>query len=755
MSFWWWPLAFLLLLIVPSARLHVFDGLPLSGLPELAAFFLIVPLFASGALRRLYARPLHWQRGASAPRTPRPTLFAAALLLAIAAKLLLLAAGERSGFAACYQTAIPERASDACERSYENLFFREGVTRIDETISFDPVTWNLSFVNSLKFNYYPWQKNDYDRNRLPFTARWRGEIDPPAPASAGPASAGSASAGSITPITLTYVGEGSLRIKGVTELRLPPAYRHAETITLEVPAGRRAFALDYRFDDGSRVGDGPAIQRGPFASLHVRVGGMPLRAIEAPLAWRALGGFVDLTMMVILASIVWCYARLLRRDAKLAAGACVGGLLLAIDPTVTMRAVTVLDHVYRLRARGLPGGIGLIVFAGTLFVLIARRPSTRLLLLAFLAIGWASAFRQDFFLRGYHTVFYQDGGGDWLAYQGFARTILETGSLEGGEAIFFHQPLFRYTVFLTHALFGDGDTLIALFAQALLIWSLFWMSARLLPRGMIRGAWRTVGIAIGLLLVALVTSEPVSHLIYVGASEYPTWIAFTLLFPRLALPASRREWWLGSMMVGLSLITRMNQAIALGWLFAVFLWRRAAARPALAIQPVLLVLAFAALPTAHNLYYGGHLAVLPSEHAMTRTLPMPPSLWLRVFDDETARNQALEHLGAITYSNRIAVGTPIVPTDASHLVFMTVCRGLQAAWILAAILLFKTKTTSATTATTMATAKLLLILPALYLGVHLFYQVRDYHPRFIVIGYLAMGAVAMLAVRARQLPIRA
>ena len=170
---------FLVLLFLPSAGPHVFDGLPVSGLPEFAAFFLIVPLYVSSALRRVYARLLLTRR-----RAARPTFVAitAVLTLAIAAKLLLLAAGDRSGFAACYQPALAaDPASHACERSYENPFFRGGVTRIDDTISFDAATWNLSFFNSLRFNFNDWQKGATERTRLPFTARWRGDIDRPTP----------------------------------------------------------------------------------------------------------------------------------------------------------------------------------------------------------------------------------------------------------------------------------------------------------------------------------------------------------------------------------------------------------------------------------------------------------------------------------------------------------------------------------------------------------------------------------------------
>jgi hypothetical protein len=721
MVIWPLPLAFLFLLLLPSARLHVFDGLPVSGLAEFAAFFLILPLCVSRALRRVYARPLQSRRGARG-MTP----VAAALLLAIGAKLLLLAFGGQPGFAACYQSVLdPNQASPSCERSYENLFFRGGMTRIDDTIAFDPATWNLSFFNSLRFNFFPWIKGNVERTRLPFAAHWRGKLDVPVP----------------TTIALSYVGEGTLQLEGLAAMPLPPAYRRPETIALTVPDGRRAFALDYRFDDGSRVGDGPAILRGPYASMHVRVGTTPLRTVAPPSVWRVVGGFVDLTMIVILGSIVWCYGRLLGRDAGLAAIACVGGALLAIDPTVTMRSVPFLDYAHPEAARGLPAGIGLTLVVGALFVLIARRPSTRLLLLAYLAIGWASVFRQDFLLRGFQTVFYRAAGDDWLTYESYARSILETGSLEAGERIFYHQPLFRYLVFLAHAILGDGDTLIALFAQALLIWSVFWMSASLLPRGLVRGRWRVLGIAVGLLLVVLATSEPVSRLIYVGASEYPTWIVFLMLFPRLCVSRARRDWWLGTMMLGLSLITRMNQAIALGWLFAIFLRRAAFARPRFAVQPILLLAATAALPTAHNVYYGRELSVLPSEHAVTRTLPMPPSRWLRISDDDEAAAQAWTQVGAVTYTSRIGLGTPFVPTVASHAVLLVACRGLQVMWGLAAILLFGARAST--------TARLLLIVPVLYLSVHLFYQVSDYHPRFIVIGYLAMGAVAMLAVRER------
>lgn len=715
---------FLVLLLLPSSRAHVFEGLPLSGIAEFVTLFLLLPLCASGALRRLHARTIE-----SALGKRWLTVVPAILLLAIGAKLLLLIAGDRSGFAGCYQSVTaPSQVALTCERSYENPFFRDSVTRIDDAIAFAPATWNLSFFNSLRFNYYPWVKDNIERTRMPFAARWRGEIDHPAP----------------TNIAITYVGQGSVHIGDVGMVTLPPAYRRAETIDLKIPAGRHRFALEYRFDDGARVGDGPRVLRGPYASLYVRVDGAPLRTIEPKMTARVAGGFVDLAIASFVSSVVWCFGGLLRRDLGLGAIACVSGAMLSIDPTVAMSPVSFLGSMSSEIPAGLPRGIGLTLVTGLLFILIVRRPSRRLLLMAYLAIGWASAFRQDFLMHGFHAVFYRGAGGDWLTYESFARTILDTGSLEAGEPIFFYQPFFRYIVFLSHAMLGDGDTLIALLAQTLLIWSVFSMSASLLPQGVVRGAPRYLGIAVGVLLIALVTSDPVSWMIHEGASEYPTWIAFLVMFPRLFASGSVRDWWLGALMAGLSVITRMNLAIGMGWMYAVFLNGPAKSRPAFTVRSVLAIAALAALPAAHNAWYGRALSVLPEEHAVATTLPMPPSRWLRVFDDAEARTQALLQLNAITYAGRITIGS-MVPTEASHSVIAVVFRGLQAVWIVAAVQLFAIA--SHTTAALRA-ARLLWILPVMFLVLHLFYQVRDGHPRFIVIGYLAMGAVTMLALRA-------
>jgi len=73
------------------------------------------------------------------------------------------------------------------------------------------------------------------------------------------------------------------------------------------------------------------------------------------------------------------------------------------------------------------------------------------------------------------SVLLRGGGTDALTYESFAREILDTWSLRGGEDLFYSQPFFRYVRFTEHLLLGDGDVVVAAFSRSLLTVSVFWM----------------------------------------------------------------------------------------------------------------------------------------------------------------------------------------------------------------------------------------------------------------------------------------
>ena len=126
------PFLILLLLAFPSTNGQIFNGVPFSRLPEFIAFLIVLPFVWSPLLRRV-ARRVLWRRHS---RTGALTFAVAAA--ALLGKVALLSSGLSDGFQACYQSAIADKPSNGCERSYEHPLERFRFTRIDSVIDFRP-----------------------------------------------------------------------------------------------------------------------------------------------------------------------------------------------------------------------------------------------------------------------------------------------------------------------------------------------------------------------------------------------------------------------------------------------------------------------------------------------------------------------------------------------------------------------------------------------------------------------------------------
>jgi hypothetical protein len=313
------PFLLALVLLVPSANYQVFDGLPLSRGAEFVALALLVPLLLSRALRRHQARRIgRWPRAVQ-------TLVVTVGVAVLAVKLLLLASGTHQGFLACYRTPLDPPTTGACERSFENPFFRFAVTRIDRDIRFDQHDWNLGFLNTIRFDRHYAGNEQRLRWRLPIQASWHGVVERPEPWFA----------------RVTYAGEAALHVdpqgppasRSLT--RLPPHYGPPRTVVAPIPAGRHVLRLDYRFDDGSRRDGPPPV--GPWATLHVERGrgpegnepGASVRTVRPSVAWRALAITADAGVLLLGAPLVLFYLGLLWRDAWLLA--LVGALAPLLD----------------------------------------------------------------------------------------------------------------------------------------------------------------------------------------------------------------------------------------------------------------------------------------------------------------------------------------------------------------------------------------------------------------------------------------
>ena len=207
-------------LVFPSANYVQASGLPLSSLPELLSALALLPLICSRWLRR------HWAYRVPMLLSGRITIIAGLLCLGLISKRVLLMSGTYQGFPACYRAMGHEAPVGLCEKSYDNPLARFTATRVDEVIDFGPSEWNLSFMNSLRFNYYWWVAGSVLRERIPFTAFWRGAVELDASES----------------ITVAYVGAGQVQI-GSARLRLSPSYDRDAREQLSLPAGRHDLTV--------------------------------------------------------------------------------------------------------------------------------------------------------------------------------------------------------------------------------------------------------------------------------------------------------------------------------------------------------------------------------------------------------------------------------------------------------------------------------------------------------------------------------
>ncbi len=535
------------LLLAPSASFHMFSGLPLASLLEYLGLLALLPVIVWPWLRHQWRAwvatcPAGWLR-----------LAVAALCAGVLVKGVLFFAGGYEGFAGCYQAIyravdhIVARPDDGrtglCEKSYDNPLARFSSTRIDSVLDFGPDDWNLSFMNDGRFNFYE-RSGAILRDRLPFSVTWRGLTSHHSPRD----------------VTLTYVGHVQIGLLNRGVISFDPAYGASRTAKFRLPAGRQRVLIKYTFDDGYRKG--MALSLGPGATFRLRTGerdagrddGMPLRADTAPGIWRGAGWAVDTLAVAAAVALALFYFHVIgggtgaRRWRLLAVTAVAAGvvyspagawLVMSSDFAITLALLVPLALV--LTRTRQPADL-ITAWWGTALLILVHEAARSVSL---------------------DAVLLRSGGSDYLTYESFARSILNTWSLQGGEDVFYYQPFFRYVRFVEHVVFGDGDVLVTTFARTLLVMAVLYMAWTFRTTDAIGHG---VAAAAGTLALALVNSSVVVALIRSGISEYPTWIAFPLCFSLWFRPPGGRTT-LGAFLLGLSVITRINQAPGLLYLF--------------------------------------------------------------------------------------------------------------------------------------------------------------------------------------------
>jgi hypothetical protein len=675
----------LLVLLFPSANLAVWDGIPLDRLAEFGALFCILPFLFWSDLRRTQADVL------ARLKIPGWILWGF-LLLSLAAKGILLGSGESAGFAGCYRSpVVPVEhfhgpiPTGECERSYANPFFHLGVTRLDQTIDFGDEDWNLSFFNSGRFDFYDWEPGNYLRNRLPLWAHWTGQV-------------------TINPgevIVIHYAGEGAVQI-GSQFVQLPPAYEDGQTVTIPVRAGNQTFHARYEFNDGSRSGQSPSVW-GPRAAFHVERrspgGEEPLGAQPPAIGWSVLARLVDVPIGAILGFLTLSMMWFVLREAWW---------------MVPLAAAAVVVRRFHFGPEGMQLAFAVVFALALLAVAWRRRPNWVGLYLVLFFVALLAARHQ---YPQWDYVALRTAGNDHLTFESLARSILETGSLQGGEAVFYSQPLFRYWKFAEHMLTGDGDVLYLALDMILLYGGIAFAFWRQGPSG--RRWWYGAFWALVLAATVAIAGTFVEGWVRGGMSEYPTWILLFWAFPFLLRPTNVAEYGVGMCLLGVSLLTRTNQLTGVLYLAGVsfilvgrsFGWRGLVALAAL--------LPIGLLPLAHNLWFGGVPVFATSSAGVNMALP--PATWGRLFGGDK------ETLAILIRQIRYMLFL-VEPTEG--MIATTIAaRSLLAIWI-GTLLLIPLKRSK---------HLLVALLPMAYLAPYLVFYAHSHFPRHVLAGYLAMG----------------
>ncbi len=683
-------LAFLFIVGFPSANLQSFDGLPFSRLAEFGALVLIVPFLIFPDLRN---RQLDFWKGWKI----RPVYLWTALAALLLIKGMLLISGTHAGFTACYRSPAEPAAithedlpARECERSYENLFDRFSATRTDSAVWFPPDSWNLVFLNTDRYNYYDWEEGNILRDRIPLEASWSGVPD--------------VSFGDT--IRILYVGEGTV-VLGGTHIALPPSYAAPNEVEFAPSPAGGALRIDYAFDDGSRSGQDPK-SWGPRAMITVSAGTpehmAPLGAKSVDPGWRIPALLADGLILLWLISFLPALWNSVRRDFLLLAVFFAASGFAALVPFPA-----ILREI----------GIALLLAAVLVLHMTFRRLSSAALFVCIVAASFAILRT---WASGYGEVLLRSAGNDPLQYESQAYSILVTGSLRGGESVFYFQPMYRYVRFFEHVVFGDGNTFSFVAALAMFFGGVVFLFQK--TRQYVFPLWQRVLLLLVMASIVFLGGTYVSTTIQEGLSEYPTWIIFVLALPALFLGEPDVGLILAFMAMAFSLTMRVNQLPAILWLLAlsaVWKWRKGKKVVVTAIAGAVCV---GLLPLVHNVVYG-HVPVLFTQGSTSSLLiAVPPQTWLDFLrGSPVAATAVRDQLDALFLSVWVPLRQrPVIYAMSVLLVCWLVV------WVDA---VFRRLWRDG----------FLLIVPLIFLAPHLMFNVTGYYPKYIFIAYLSMGCI--------------
>jgi len=697
---------------IPSVDHLYFSGLPFATIPEYFYFLALLPIIAWQPIRE------RWYELFTRHLKPQTVLIVALLGAGILGKALLFTSGDSQGFVACYRAIDEQPISGNCESSYSNAFRQINGTRIDTHLDFEAQDWNLSFVNDIRFNYYHWVPGTIPRERIPFSVSWRGLLEYDGDRN----------------LEIEYVGQARVRI-GPNDLSLGPAYESPQTIRLQLPKGLHSLLITYTFNDGSRRGMESDLGPLPIFRLTTETpqGSRPVESANISVAQHVASWLVDAIGFGSLLLLLMFYLKSLSKPLLFAL--CTGAGITLIYLQTTEWAFISLDTAFLL---------SLIV---PIIAVLLGQTHLRNLLFAYVSVALLVFIHESISMSSLGAVLIRDGGSDYLAYESFARSILDTWSLEAGEAVFYYQPFFRYLLFLEHLVLGDGDVLITACARTLLTTAILGMIWRFRTPNRLN---TIVSSLVLTFLLILFNSPSLLNLLRQGISEYPTWIMFPVAFSMLTKHTGQHHT-SSATLIGFAIVTRINQFPGWLWLYAIRSLTLLSSNKRSFLIGTASLVTICLIPVTHNLWYGNQVVFTTTSASIPQNLILQPTDYINAFDNDTLRQSVTYQLDRLFYGPTSNERVPLAGGGLA-LIF----HGLQLLWVLTIFMAVASLVTkrpvsglqfgfyshrSQETFQNLAIA----LLPGVFLAPHLFYQVDVSYPRHIILAHLAMAAVSLHA----------
>jgi hypothetical protein len=697
--------------VVPASSSAFFDGIPFDGPWELIAFVVFLLGFASAENRKLLS---NWFLGKSAK--VKAVIFVLLVGLNFARFSSAVSDQHDGYFAACYKATYSPLLDLSCEKTYDSFLNDSTVTRHEKVIDFGPIegykpdtlsgsNWNFSFANDWpRFDVWPWVDGNIDIERFPFRAQWIGKLD----------------FGDDRKIGITYIGEGKVTV-GENQVVLPPSYSSPRTVFVSTNSRNVDLGIEYAFLDTRKVNESNG---NPYAAMRVFDGvtGKSIETAGPPASVVLLALLFDSVQLLLIGFFVFNYWRKIYDSWKPLAIS--GGLVIIALRYSDQVPLPSFAPLLFLTVIGIWGYVAL--FNPKLIYTIGIPTSV------VLAIERVHNFivTRDGKFPGLDFSIFRVRGDDWLVYQGLARSILTEWSLRGGEDVYWGQPGFRYLVFISHLVLGDGDVLIAFFFASIFIASglVFIRFASDRVNGQLIRTWAYV---MAVLVVVLAISSRVIEAEYLGLSEYATWIIAIFVGALLFKETIEQRWiLLGAALCGFCVFVRTNQLFGMAALVAIFAFAGFSKK---SLKQVSFWLPFCVfgfmvlLPLFHNLYFGRVFVLLPQSAGKNSDYSWAELF--QVFSNGESRAKAIMKLREFTYTAYLNKGMGFSFTLA--IVFWS----FQIAWIVSLAQVCRRRMRSLKNFA-------VVIWPLAFAIPAIPYRLDAYYPRQVVMFNLALGLAA-------------